>query len=75
MSITETINSHDKDLFTSNDVAGILQVSQWTVVNYYIKNNLLKAFKLNDRGQWRIWKEDLLAFIAERETNVTNREA
>jgi len=46
-------------LLTANQVAGILQVTKWTVYRY-IKSGRLKTKKI---GQWRILKSDLDKFI------------
>ena len=48
--------------YTPKDVAGILEVSYVTVMNY-IKRKQLPAFKRG--GRWMIKKDDLEIFIKE----------
>jgi len=56
-------------LLTVNEAADFLSVNPWQVRDY-ITNGQLRAYKMGNgtgkRGnkrRWRIWKEDLIAFI------------
>ncbi len=67
----------DKSMFKPSEAAEIIGVSSWTIVYKYIRLGLLKAHKIGekpDKGvresrHWRIWKEDLIAFI-NRSSNI-----
>ena len=63
------IKLEDKDVFTVNEVAAIIRVNRWTVLDY-IYGGKLKAHKMgNGKGKkgkkrlWRIWRQDIIDFI------------
>ena len=60
---------------TVAEAADFLSVNPWQI-RHYISRGVLKAYKMGNgrnkkgsRRRWRIWKEDLVAFI-NRDSNV-----
>ena len=60
---------------TVAEAADFLSVNPWQV-RHYISRGVLKAYKMGNgsnkkgsRRRWRIWKDDLIAFV-NRDSNV-----
>ena len=65
---------------TVAEAADFLSVNPWQI-RHYISRGVLKAYKMGNgrnkkgsRRRWRIWKEDLVAFI-NRDSNVVETDA
>lgn len=65
----------DKPL-TVKEAAEFLSVNPWQIL-HYINSGQLKAYKMGNgnnkkgnRRHWRIWRQDLIAFINKGDTSI-----